>query len=338
MIRGPILPQLREGLWAIVAARLDAIERGLELVFEGFDCSNGQLGLVDGLGRDAMGAPVLIVLALDGDAMLASRVLSAREFLQRVGDALATALPEASFCPGTIGRVLVVGTEHSAASVDQLHRFGFSGVQICRLEPFRIAGQERFAVQWLRGQMSAPVPSEPVADAAGDDAPFCVDAHGQPHWDAIRRICERIDPAVRIGGDRFSRRITWQGRVLGEVVSVGGQIRAVCQGGAPIDVHDSRDVRSFADQLLRRFAVFAGLTRPGPAPGESVQAGASRTGRAEAGSLRATLAAARLSPEEYSALDGGRNGVGGATWIAGRIDDAALAADPGRSPASPSPD
>lgn len=314
MIRGPILPHLRESLWAIVAARLDAIERGLELVFEGFDCSNGQIGLVDGLARDAMGAPVLVVLALDGDALLAARVLAAREFLLRVGDALATALPEANFCFGTLGRILVVGTEHSAASLDLLQRFGLPGVQICRLEPFRIAGQERFAVRWLRGAVAAVgAPADAAAEAGsthGEHAPFCVDALGQPHWDAIRQICERIDPAVRVGGDRFSRRITWQGRVLGEVVSVGGQLRASCPGGSAIDVQDSRDVRAFADQLLRRYATYAGLARTAAPDARPAAAAVARNGRLDAGSLRASLAAARLSAEEYSALDGaGRNGA-----------------------------
>ena len=149
MIRGPVLPQLRDSLWSLVSRRLDAIERGLTLVVEGLDCSGGQLGQVDGLARDAMGGPVLVLLAVDGDALLSARVLSACEFLTRVGDSLVTAVPEANFCSGIGGRVLLVGTEASAASLELLRRLPLPAFQVCRLEPFRLAGTERFAVRWL---------------------------------------------------------------------------------------------------------------------------------------------------------------------------------------------
>ncbi|MBP8299355.1 MAG: hypothetical protein KA020_03235, partial [Planctomycetes bacterium] len=69
MIRGPVLPQMREGLWSLVAGRLEAIETGLLLVLEDLDCSAGRLGAVEGLARDAAGAPVLLTMATDGDAM-----------------------------------------------------------------------------------------------------------------------------------------------------------------------------------------------------------------------------------------------------------------------------
>ena len=105
MIRGPVLPQSREALWALVVGRLEVIERGLTLVGEGFDCSDGQLGLVDALARDAAGAPVLLVLAIEGDALLLARTIAAADFLHRAGESLGAALPEAAFCSGAQGRV-----------------------------------------------------------------------------------------------------------------------------------------------------------------------------------------------------------------------------------------
>lgn len=41
MIRGPVLPNARERLWALVASRLAVVEQGLELVESGLDCSHG---------------------------------------------------------------------------------------------------------------------------------------------------------------------------------------------------------------------------------------------------------------------------------------------------------
>ena len=83
MIRGPVLPQGRERLWALVAQRLAVIETGLELVSETLDCSGDRHGAIEGLCRDASGAPVLVALAVDGDAMLLPRILAAAEFLDR---------------------------------------------------------------------------------------------------------------------------------------------------------------------------------------------------------------------------------------------------------------
>ena len=132
------------------------------MVVEGLDCSGGQLGLVDGLARDAMGAPVLVLLAVEGDALLSARVLSACEFLTRIGDSLVAAVPEANFCCGIGGRVLLVGTDSAATSLESLRRLPLAAFHVCRLEPFRLAGTERFAVRWLpqEGTPSSPRASD----------------------------------------------------------------------------------------------------------------------------------------------------------------------------------
>ena len=149
MIRGPVLPQGRERLWALVAQRLAVIETGLELVSETLDCSGDRHGAIEGLCRDASGAPVLVALAVDGDAMLLPRILAAAEFLDRVGVGFAAAVPEGTFCPDARPRLLVVGTEASTDAMRTLLRVGLPELEACRLEPFRLAGSERFAVRWL---------------------------------------------------------------------------------------------------------------------------------------------------------------------------------------------
>ena len=320
MIRGPILPQLRESLWTLVSTRLDLVERGLELVLEGLDCSGGQLGLVEGLARDASGAPVLVVLAVDGDALLTARVLAAADFLQRLGDALVAAVPEARLCPGAAGRVLVVGTEAASASLDSLGRLPVPSLQVCRLEPFRIAGGERFAVRWLP---SAQVSANAVAAAP----PFVVPADQRDLWKSVQELCNRIDPAVRVDGDRYWRRISWQGRLLAEVRLVDGVLRAEVGGAAPSELSIASDVRSFGDLLLRRFVELAGLNKeqmPAVDACASTRGAASRLAangrsagvRSDTDSLRSVAAAARLSPEEYSALGGPASAAGGETGAA----------------------
>ncbi|MCB9879874.1 MAG: hypothetical protein H6835_19965 [Planctomycetes bacterium] len=320
-----MLPQVRERLWALVSTRLDRVESGLRLVLEGLDCSDGQLGLVDGLARDAMGGPVLVLLATEGDALLPARVLAAGSFVARVRDALVRAVPEARFCPGVSGRVLVVGTEASGAALTQVASLPVPALQVCALEPFRVAGSERFAVRWLAvGAQHASVDGAGVsmAPAAGLPASqeFVVPAQAVELWQRLCSICERISPGMQVHGDRFSRFITCNGALLGEVRTVDGGLLGSAATGVARELRDPRDVRWFGDQLLRAWARHAGLeldaeasnkestshdAGSGPVVARSTATRHAANGRdsSPAGeSLRSSLEASRLSSDEYSAL------------------------------------
>lgn len=328
MMRAPVLPQTRERLWPVIATRLDAIESGLELVLEGLDCSAGQHGCVDGLARDGTGAPVLVILAVEGDALLVPRVLSASDFLGRVGDALVTAVPEGCFCRGAAGRLLVIGTDSGAAGLRAVRCLDLPALHVCRLEPFRLAGSERFAVSWLDTRTTAAtmadatmVDGDAGAPAAGGTA-AAFDPHEfdealtgeqDEHWRAIVRLCERLDHGVRIDGDRLRRRITWQGRPLGVVTCVDGTLRATAADGSSRAILDKGDVRSFGDRLVRRYAELAGLRRApdgatdddGASPPRTPAADRTRNRTrpmARAETLRSAMSEALLSPEEFAAL------------------------------------
>jgi hypothetical protein len=353
MIRGPVLPQTRDSLWSLVSPRLDLVESGLTLVSENFDCSDGALGAIEGLARDAVGGPVLVLLAIDGDALLPSRALAAGRFLVRVGDALAAAMPEACFCPKAPGRVLLIGTDGGAA-LDKVYGLPIESLVACTLEPFRVAGGERFAVRWRALPDAAPRGA--AADSSHDDwslgdggsfesdpgarssAPgyadpeFFAPAASVELWDAVQSLCARLDPAVVLRGDRYARHITWNGQPLGTVRAVGSSLVASAATGVIRELHDAADVRRFGDQLMRAFAQHARLGLGGPREPEqgprTAGAGADRTATArqlaglrqdvaergaaadavtgdEPGeSLRSSLAASRLSPEEHSALGG----------------------------------
>lgn len=332
MIRGPVLPKMRDSLWELVSARLDAIESGLELALESFECGDPALGVVEGIARDAAGGPVLVLLAVEGDTLLPARALAADRFLQRVGAALPEALPEANFSHGQQGRLLVVGTESSAGLLQQLCELPLHGLEACSLEPFRVAGEERFAVRWLaRGGVLQPVGVEQEGGQDGGEAApaFCVPRAQLEVWEELHRLCRSIDPEVVVTGDRFSRRVTWSGYLLGEVFTSDGVVVGRSATGLVLALRVSRDVRRFGDQLLRAFAQRARLDmspRPaadpvrepnsGPRASEAtaVRAQANRASaepvsaprhgaQADAGeSLRTSLAASRLTPEEHSAL------------------------------------
>ena len=370
MIRGPVLPQLRDSLWSLVSSRLDRIETGLTLVLESLDCSDGELGAVEGLARDSAGGAVLIMLAVEGDSLLPARALSAGQFLQRVGDALVRAVPEANFCPGAPGRVLLVGTEAAAAAIQHVCALPIAGLHACTLEPFRVAGRERFAVRWLAtsslmagaGSLMAgagkelamhrehaasdrglPVEGTAVSGSDLQRPEFVVPPQRAELWEAVVSICERIDSAVVVHGDRFSRSISWNGNSLGDVRTVGGALVASSATGVVRDLRDLRDVRRFGDQLLRAYVRHADLDLGDshveqPVQEESFTSRSSvnpepngrfaatrhavgdRRGLPNGESLRSSLAASKLSPEEYSAL-------GDPASVAGSISEGSVAND-----------
>ncbi len=312
MIRGPVLPNARERLWALVASRLGTVEHGLELIESALDCSHGQLGNVEGLARDAAGAPVLVLLALDGDQLLPSRVVAAIDFLERVGGALATAVPEGRFVAGERGRVLVIASDDSLATVAALRRIVAPSLQVCVLEPFRLAGEERFAVRWVLTSTTLPGGGQAAA------VEFEVPVAQQPIWAVVQRLCQRLDPEVQVGGDRFGRRITWRGHLLGELSVADAGLLAAAPGEALAALTTSSEVRAFGDRLVRAYlaARAGGAPAVGAAAGEPVRGRAAAPGprplsragarhaAAAAGPLRSALAATRLSAEEYSALGG----------------------------------
>lgn len=351
MMRGPVLPQSRDALWALVSGRLEAIERGMALVFEGFDCADGQLGGIEGLARDAEGAPVLVVLARPEDPLLVPRALDAMSFLARVGDALADAIPEAGFRRGVAGRVLVVAADGTAAACEPLLRHASARLQVCALEPFRVAGSERFAVRWLGEAKSAIPAAAPVVAVAHVSEPARVAAPSpaqvQALWSNLKELCLRIDQGIRIDDDSERRRISWNGQHLAEVRESGGTLHGVLSDGSSCALAAPADVGAFSNRVLRSYSQLAGIViqkraTPVPAPrDEETNTAAPRLAanghgwppRASVEGLRAAAAAARLSPEEHSALGGLASSAGGESEYAALAGDLArivAATDAGR--------
>lgn len=310
MIRGPVLPKVRDSLWSLLSPRLEQLESGLTLVHEPLECGDAALGVVDGLARDAVGGPVAVMLALEGDTLLPARALAADRFLHRVGPALAQAVPEANFAHGVLGRVLVVGTEASAGLIDEVCALPLQSLMACTLEPFRVDGVERFAVRWVHGGSDAAEAPASQGGAAGFVAP----AGREALWEEVQRLSARIDPAVEFSGDRFSRKILWNGYLLGELRTTDGALIARAATGLVLGIHDARDVRRFGDQMMRAFARHAKLTssKEQRAGGRSARHGEPRepapiardrdaAAAQGAEGRRASAEASRRSPDEHAA-------------------------------------
>jgi len=347
------MPQSRDALWSFVSGRLHAIQPGLTLVFDGFDCADGELGAIEGLARDADGAPVLVLLARDGDPLLAQRALAAAAFLERVGDGLALAIPEGGFRGGLTGRALVVAVAGAAAAVRPLVRQTSASLQVCALEPFRVAGKERFAVRWLhdgaRATATAPNAAERIAAEAGAAESIAAEsiaaevgaaaaaataapaagptpAHVQALWSRLEELCLRIDQGIRIDAADDRRRITWNGQTLAEVRADADALRGTLPDGSECALSAPADVGAFSNRLLRGYSRLAGLVfAKRSAAGGDDDAAALRAPAARTGldGLRAAAAAARLTPEEHSALGAPTSAVGDAAERAAMASDLA---------------
>jgi hypothetical protein len=296
MISGPAHPLTRDGIWHLLRERTDLFERGLRIVVEDLDFT-GASGVGDGLARDAAGAPVLVFVAADGDHTLLPRVLTGHAFVVRNGAALARALPEAEVRFSTQVRVFVIGPEFSQATVEALQRLGIDDLEILVVETFRLGGQERFVV---RSQIPGRQPRR--ADGA---LPTAVG----PTFDALADLLQKIDPAIRVDGDRFSRRFHVHGRLLCDFWCSEDRILAALPGTTVRCLEDGADVRRFGDAVMRRYLDIL-AERDSSVPSRSADPGVTPTQPAgsEVGRgsmlehLRVNLAAARLSREEYSAL------------------------------------
>jgi len=297
MIRGPVQPMTRDGLMQLLRERADLLEHGLRIVSEAIDCSRGVLGPIDALARDAGGAPVLLFVAEPHDEVLVPRVLAAHRFVERNGASLARAMPEVDVRFGQPFRCFVVGADLDSDLIEAMSRLRLPNLEIYELELFLVGAQERCVVR-SRTPAIGPVPT---LDAA-------VPAVARTIWDAIVSLVTRIDPAIHLDGDRFSRRATYRGRVLCEFWCVDDHVFASLPGTTPRLMQDGDDLRQFGDQAMRRFLALLSerdalvgsmLARSELGAGTSTAAAGRDLSLA---TLRASLSASRLSREEYSAL------------------------------------
>jgi hypothetical protein len=293
MICGPAQSG-RDALIQLLRNRAGMVEHGLRLMQEELDCGHGSS--VDGICRDALGRAVLVLLE-DPESSLPGRVLQAHGFWTRNADALERALPELGIA-FTPFRILVLGQRFDRVALEALERLRLPELSVCELEPFRIGGQDRIAVRLLVGGSVSPE----------------LDAGAEPglraRWSELLALLARLDPAVRVLGDRYSRRAALRGRNLCEFWCADGQLVGVVPGTAPRALPGAAEVRTFGDAVLRRYLeLHEGRGIEGTAPARGPMSADNRGPVPELRSrtlesLRQTLMGTRLTQEEYSALGG----------------------------------
>ncbi|MGE3175670.1 MAG: hypothetical protein AB7O97_23810 [Planctomycetota bacterium] len=312
MIRGPVVPLQRDGLWRLLSQRPELFERGLRVVAEGLDLGTEGLGLVDGLLRDAGGSPVLVFASGERDAALPARVVAAHAFWRRNAAGMPRALPEADLREPERCRLLVLGTGLSAATIDTLRRLRLDELEVVEVDTFQVGGQERLVVRPVLGAPPAAggraqSPQPPIDAAVGSEE--------RARFRAFDDFARTLDPKIRVEGDRFSRRASFEGRPLGECWFADDLVLGAPHGGTPRPIASDADLRVLGDQIARRYlALLDELTRMGGASGATAPAATEEVAASARGgfeTLRASLSAARLSADECSALMRGRDGSGG---------------------------
>lgn len=295
MISGPTHPMNRDGLWHLVCERPDLFERGLRVVHAGFDAGGAEIGVADGLARDAAGSPCLLLIVERGDPVLLARVLAAHAFLSRNAAALARAVPEAEFEPSGRFRVLLVGAEIPAPLSRDLERLQLTNIRACQVETFRLGGQERVVVRAIW----------PAAEQVPDLDP-AVAAAVREQWETLHALLHKLDPALRLDGDRFSRRALWHGRLLCDFWFADDRLLAQVPGGSARTLVARSDVQGFADQVMRRFVAMLSerdaAAVSGGRPGSVPEPGPAAVELPTLEAVRSAFGASRLTREEYSAL------------------------------------
>lgn len=298
---------VRDGLWQLVRQRPELFERGARVVAEHLELGTGELGRVDGLLRDVAGGAILVFATDERDLALPARVFAANAFWQRNSSGLPRALPEAELGEPVRCRLLVVGGRLSPGVVQALEQLRLDHLEVVEVEPFQVGGEERLAIRTMgrrdRAQGGGPgeVPGE-LLDAA-------IDAREREVFAEVATLLGRLDPRIRIDGDRFSRRASMHGRILCEYWYDQERVVGVVPGTPPRPLQGSVDVRSFGDRVARRYLSLRGAANgtaaPAAARGPSAGQGAAEAGPGAGRGfdlLRASVTASRLSHEECSAL------------------------------------
>lgn len=293
MIYGPTLPLTREGIRRLLCERPELLEHGLRFELADLDLSRGKLGTVDALCRDAAGRVVVLFVTEPGDVALVARVSNAVGFLRRNARAMARALPSVEGRLGDPCRFFVIGADIGDAVVEDLHRLGIAELEIYGIEPFRVGKEEHLAIRAQHAAAAAAASSSELGPAV------------RQQWEQLLALLGRIDPAVVIDGDRYSRQVSCHGRQLCEFWLLDDRIEAALSGGGVRSLACQDDVRGFVDAVLRSL-----IGRPAEARAASeterkqsaVNASRAILPGMTLGGLRASLSASRLTREECSAL------------------------------------
>jgi hypothetical protein len=268
---------------------------------------------VDALARDAAGAPVLVFGAVPGNGRaLAMRVLSAHAWFQSHGTFLVREYADHGLDPTAPVRLVVLGLDFLADTVRDLESLTLENLQVHQFCSFAVGGQLRVGVTQLLGGEA-----EPQAGGVLDQAAMFQVPSGMPPGPAADRcarfldLVRRMDPRVTACGDRFSRQINLNGNLLAElfVADQTPRVKVCGDGEHPLDSLD--DCLAVVDRLVRQLLAeepppavpTLATPRLAPAEGSAGRREGLDEGRFSLEPIRQSVAAAKVSRDEYSALE-----------------------------------
>ncbi len=304
MVNGPSISGTPAGVRKLVRQHLGLVERGLQPICEDLELGNG--GRVDVLAADLTGAPVLVFAVSPSEAgKLTSRLVNAAAWFRQHGPMLEPQLPEAKINLEASPRLLVLGVEILADTMQDIMGLGLESLQVYQFCQFTVARETHVGL----------APLTPVTGTGSGPGPL-VNDNGQPpeglRDEGDRQLCKQfldraamMDDRISVDGDRFSRRLLLGGRSLG-VLEVNAQgMQFAMEEGAVLPLQCEEDSVDLLDHLLR--SLLPPLPTREPALSGSYTAGTLATGveedRFSLEPIRQSVAASKLSADEYAALD-----------------------------------
>ena len=250
---------------------------------------------------------------------LSVRVLDAHAWFQRHGRFLVREFADRGLDPGldqsldpASVRLAVFGLDFLAITLRDLERLALAELQVFEFCSFTVGGELRVGVTPLMGGEAGPQPGEASVQTADFRVPS-----GLPPGPAAERcaffldLVRRMDPRVTACGDRFSRQIRLHGNLLAElhVTDRTPRVRVPGDGELPLDSQDA--CLAVVDRLVRQLlaaeeATPAPVPAPVPGPAESLPAAALPTASALGAPATPRLAPAPAAGERPEGLDEGR--------------------------------
>lgn len=291
MISGPVLPRTRVGLWNLMVQNADRFEHSFTLLLE--DLRLDEHCHADALGRDALGRAVLVHLVLpENEADLVPRILAAQAGFLAHGALLRQAIASLGLRGDLPPRAWVVGLELPRAMLEQLAALRLEDLEAFEVRGMLLGGELHVGVVPLLGR----------ALGAGEHA---FTPPGGIEDPTLKTCCSRLldlvhrlEPSLRLEGDRYGRRLMWDGAQLADLRLRQGVLEIVVsdpQSPRVMRIAQPDDVPLALDAVMRRYLELL------ESEGTRDPAAASRCSTE---SIRRAVIETKLSKEELSALGG----------------------------------
>ncbi|MGE0143619.1 MAG: hypothetical protein AB7I19_07375 [Planctomycetota bacterium] len=240
MIAGPILPRTAEGLWNVVQSDAARIEHGLSLLRREL-VLDGEL-VIDALAADAAGRPTLIFLSLvESDHSLASRISEAMAWFGNHSAILRDLVDGFAVRLDLPPRAVVVGFEFTERGLARLLRDRSFDLLVVRVDALRVSGQIHVGVSAVATDSSAGL--SPIEDLATPAlAPLLV---------RFADLMQRLDDALVVDGDRYSRTWRCDGVAVVRLERAGREVMVAVPGSQPFALCDV-DAQALAVDLATR--------------------------------------------------------------------------------------